>query len=234
MTQEEAAILRENEEVVSYWLDAADRILATAFTEVQNFGGIPDGAAVRSNSVKWLGRFLREEAGPYVTGRRVRMSIHRATTDTLDALHFQYEFGGKTLEVLETVNFVLVRFDGQEILSFTENEKQRAITERSGQILNVIGTYLGSDLNDTEYRWTFQFPFSIKEGTRFSTNPKANPELMWSWAERLDGGIRNGKLFFLGFKVTEATSGRHFIPNGQHWFDGKCWDPISNIPVKRP
>ena len=94
------------------------------------------------------------------------------------------------------------------------------------------GKFVAPNLDDKPYSWVFHFPPALQEGARFSTNAEANPRFMWSWADRVDGGIDKGRLYFLCFKKSEATSGRMITPNGQHWFDGKCWD-VYDIPRQR-
>lgn len=66
---------------------------------------------------------------------------------------------------------------------------------------------------------------SLDEGARFSTSRGTNAKLMWSWADRFDGGIANGRVYFLGFKKHEPANGRLVFLDAQHWFDGRCWEP---------
>ena len=103
-------------------------------------------------------------------------------------------------------------------------------TNLASRILKMHGTMVGPDLKDAPYEWTFHFPADIGEGVRFSTNPESACDRMWSWAYRVDGGIHEGRLYFLCFKKREMTSGKMVTLDGQHWFDGKCWAALQSGP----
>ena len=58
----------------------------------------------------------------------------------------------------------------------------------------------------------------------FTTNPAGDIAFPRSWAERADGGIRKGRLYFVLYKHYAPGDGRVVHLNAAHWFDGKCWD----------
>jgi hypothetical protein len=211
------------EELVSQWLGVVRR--ATGFVEVKDLAQLPDGARVAQDSQSWTGRFLTPAANPYsVPG--VRRSIHHATEDTFDVVRHEYEAANQRLVVEETVNFVLVTVDAplESLQTGNENAKQDEINRVAAVVLKMAGTMVGQNLQPAPYVWTFRFPAALREGSRFSTDPGQDPRRMWSWASRVDGGIHQGRLYFLCFKKPESTSGRYLTPDGQHWFDGRCWD----------
>ncbi|HWL85444.1 MAG TPA: hypothetical protein VNO21_06560 [Polyangiaceae bacterium] len=77
---------------------------------------------------------------------------------------------------------------------------------------------------DTPHVWTFLHG-PLVEGSRFSTAPEEEEFRMWSWSDRVDGGILDGHLFFLGFKHIEPFHGRQMFGQSLHWFDGKGGEP---------
>ena len=116
-----------------------------------------------------------------------------------------------------------------ELATMNHRDKLKRIDDIAHRILAMAGTRLGDDYQEHAFLWRFLFPQEIREGTRFSTDPGKDVDGMWSFADRVDGGIRNGRLYFLLFKRREPTDGRRIFLSAQHWFDGKCWEPYRNI-----
>lgn len=205
------------EATVSQYLDGIRRAKPGDFVPLTDFNQLPDGPGVEQDSRSWTQKFFSMAANPYQPALPVKRSVHHATTDTFDILRHEYNAVGKQLVVDETANVILITVDEQ-------SGKADAINQTAGLLLKMSGTMVGKNLQDAPYQWAFQFPASIGEGTRFSTNPSESPMRMWSWAMRLDGGIYQHRLYFLAFKQREQSSGKVISPDGQHWFDGKAWD----------
>jgi hypothetical protein len=222
----DSAVNAHAEQLISNWLDATRRAKSQDFVELHNFNELSDGVRVQQNSEYWSARFFSQMANPYDQRLNAQRSVHHATPETFDVLRHAYDAVGKHLVVEETVNLVLITVD-EPLIDFPskdERQKQEAINTLAGLLLKMTGTMVAPNLQDAPYHWEFRFPSALHEGVRFSTDPTADPVRMWSWASRSDGGIYDNRLYFLCFKQRESTSGKLMSANGQHWFDGKCWD----------
>lgn len=227
MDSPEVTTARESEKLISIWLDIVDRVSPGDYEELTDFKSLPDGERVRLDSTRWSERFFTKAANPYNEALKAKRSIHRSTPDTYDLLRHQYAALGLEMVVIETVEFTLIRVGqaGLDLLKVDEKDRAKEIEKAAGLILNLHGVYIEKGGKDAKYSWVFRFPDAIREGTRFSTHPEASPRMMWSWANRADGGIRNGQLYFLCFKKHEPTDGRLIFLDSDHWFDGQCWLP---------
>jgi hypothetical protein len=208
MTDQQVAVVEANQEYLIGWLEALDR--AGPKDYIKEWAAVPDEANVRHFSETWCSRFFRPAFDPYRQTGEVIHSASPATPDGFDILRHEYAVQGMRLEVLETVQFTVLRFEtSKTLLHQSEEEKKKAISRAVAHILNLPGE--------------FKFPPKISDGTFFSTHPEANPVTLNAWTDRVDGGIRQGRLFFLCYKRIEPTAGKPIFLNGQHWFDGKCW-----------
>jgi|ERR1022692_1409829 hypothetical protein len=225
VTPDNSGAIQAAEQAISRWLDAMRLAEPRGYVEMQDFHELPDGARVEQNSMSWSEKFFTAAANPYHQKLSVRRSVHHATPDTFDVVRHKYDAVGKRLVVDETVNLILITVEQplDDLLTKGEGEKRNEINKIAGLLLKMSGTMVATNLQDAPYLWVFRFPATIRKGARFSTNPEADPRRMWSWASRLDGGIHEGRLYFLCFKQRESTSGRIMSPDSQHWFDGKCW-----------
>jgi hypothetical protein len=214
------------EERIQQWLGLVWRLGLNDYTPLDDLTTLPDGARVAQDSRSWAGQFLTSAANPYEGRRTVRRTVHRATADTFDTLRHEYEALGKRLVMEETVNFLLLTVDSPpaDLQATNERTKQEEIQGLAALVLRMSGTRVAENLQPAPYQWVLRFPTPIAEGARFSSAPEQDLRRMWSWASRVDGGIHRGRVYFLAFKKRESTSGRNITPDGQHWFDGKCWD----------
>lgn len=222
----EMSVNEHGEQVITQWLDATRSAAPGTFVELHDFQQLPDSVRVQQNSSFWSDTFFSLAANPYKQNLSVRRSIHFATPETFDVLRHVYDAAQKHLVVDETVNLILITVDEplDGLLSKDESQKRDGINKLATLLLNMTGTMVAPNLQDAPYHWEFRFPPAINDGVRFSTNAMEDPTRMWSWARRLDGGVYKNRLYFLCFKQPESTSGKFMTPNGQHWFDGKCWD----------
>jgi hypothetical protein len=234
MTPERNTAAPVDDEQISQWLEAVWAADPATYEDVQDLHSLPDDARVEQNSRDWAARFFSAEANPYNQKPAARRAIHRATADTFDVVLHDYHFEDMHLLVYETLNFFVVAIDqsGKAISETDEPDRSRYINQLAYRTLKMQGTMVGPDLKDAPYEWIFHFPASIGEGVRFSTNPEVSVRRMWSWAYRVDGGIHEGRLYFLCFKKPEMTSGKMVTLDGQHWFDGKCWAALQSGPAR--
>jgi hypothetical protein len=218
------------EEQISKWLEVVWSVGPREYAEIKDYRGLPNGARVEHDSIFWAGKFFTSAANPYEPKRMVRRSIHHATPEDFDIVRHEYEALGRPLILEETANYILLTVDTpfDESAARTEQAKQDEINQLAASVLKMSGTMVAYNLQPVAYLWVFRFPPKIREGARFSTDPSQDPRSMWSWAFRVDGGIHQNRVYFLLFKIREATSGQTLLPDPQHWFDG-----LGRVPLKR-
>jgi len=218
-------------------LNIYDRTPSEGFQPLHHFKQFEDGASVELESRRWHKRFLRPAANPYEHRAGVKRSYWPHTANTVDVIRHEYVAGGLPLVVLETnVDFVVVvNRPVNDLLTLPEREAFARIDELAERLLAMEGTYRSMEtMSLVPYRWAFQYPPGIGEAWRFSTNFNANALRMWSWAYRMDGGIRNERLYFMGFKKYEETDGKMIMLSPQDWFSGDCWKPYRDRPFRSP
>lgn len=218
---------QRNRETVRQWLQGLERAEQSGFVPLLRLRELADGASVENESRLWAGRFLSPLASPYSKGTKVVRSTHAATSDTFDVLRHEYRALGKSLVLRETASFAALEIAGagDDTLKLKPRDRPESIHQLVDLLLASTGTHIGRDMQEERYHWRFLFPEEIVDGCTFTTNPDANVTWLWSWAERADGSIRNGRVHFILHKQREATDGRIVVLNMRHWFDGKCWDP---------
>lgn len=166
---------------------------------------------------------------PYREGTTVQRFVHHATPDTCDLLRHVYTFENITMEVTENVAFVLIRLRplAGKILKGNAEASAGSIAGLARRILNFSGQYMDASGQSHAYQLTFKYKPPLEEGSWFTTNHDALPVpgVLRSYVERVDGGLANGRLFFLGYKTQLSGDGRLIFLSDRHWFDGKCWEP---------
>lgn len=230
----EQAADKSSRETALRWLDVLDRAEARGYEPLVSLRDLGDAKGVENESRAWAARFFSPGASPYVKGTRVVRAVHAATSDTFDVLRHEYTALGLDLAMFETAGFAVLRIvrGGDDILALRPRDRIEAVHEVAERVLATRGVYTGRDMQERPYHWRFLFPAGIVEGGAFTTNPDANANWLWSWAERADGGITGGRLYFVLYKQREATDGRIVMLNMAHWFDGKCWEPYKG-PARR-
>jgi hypothetical protein len=187
------------------WLAAVDR--AETYTPIRDLAELSPQA--RASSGFWCASFFPSYADPHEPTLSATVGVHLATPDTLDLLKHDYVVNGLSVALIESRNFALLRVarESADILA-------RAPAERAEEICRIAAALFGGE--DRQCVWTFQLPKAIEEGATFSTNPLANPLLIATWGDRIDGGIRRGCLYFLCYKRVSQIVG---FWNAREWFD---------------
>jgi hypothetical protein len=128
------------------------------------------------------------------------------------------------ITVTETVLFVLITVDDPAVArtEVTGDTKPWA-DQLAHAVVKMEGEWEDPAGNPVGYRWAFDYPKHLSEGSRFSTDSSAYAPWMRSWTSRFDGMIRGGKLQWLGFKFRQASDGRVIVLDGRSWFNGGCW-----------
>ena len=116
---------------------------------------------------------------------------------------------GISVTLIESRNFALLRVarENADVLA-------QAASRRGEEIRRVAAAIFGS--SDQQPAPVFRLPKRIEEGTTFSTAPSANPLLITTWRDRIDGGIHHEGLYFLCYKRISQIVG---FWNGREWFD---------------
>ena len=177
-------------ELIDIWLNIAERrVPRDRYRPVASLDELP--ARVRGDSSLWGERFFTPAADPS-RQTRARRSVHVADAHTPDLLRHEYAFKGWQLEVIESINFFIVRATGTPpILERTPAERGDAIRALAAAVLQM---------ETADHRWVFDIPPAPGEGARFSTDPSADTLHLVSWTSRVDGGISQGRVFFLCYK----------------------------------
>ena len=186
---------------------------------------------------------MSDAANPYRPGVAVERSFHSATDGDWDALRHEYEVvfdEGRDLPrvmvhlvVEESVHciWIRVRRPDLDLHALPSDQRAAAIAWLAAKVLRLRGTHLGKSADHEPHDWVFGYR-TLDEGARFSTAPDKTIFAMWSWADRVDGGVRGGQPYFLGHKNIEPTDGRLIFLNPHHWFDGQCWDAYRHVPFR--
>ena len=209
--------VEETDDLIGAWLNMIDRA-GSAWLPQADFTALADGAAVKQDSEKWCGIFFKPEANPHEAHPAAALMIHHATADTADIIRYDYGPAAKRLRLYETLDFVLLSMEqgGVEVLKLSQEKRPPAIAVIAQSLLNQPAP---------QTAWSFAFPPSIENGSRFSTDASQEPQMMPSWASRVDGGIHAGHLYFVCFKRRQSGDGRLIFLNNRHWFDGQAWAP---------
>jgi hypothetical protein len=187
------------------WLAAVDR--AESYTPVRDLDELPPQALADSGF--WCASFFPSCADPHEPALSARPFVHVATPDTPDLLKFDYVVNGISVALIESRNFALLRVtrESADVLA-------RASAERAEEIRRVVAAIFGGA--EPPCVGTFELPKAIEEGATFSTAASANPLLLTTWRDRVDGGIHHGCLYFLCYKRVSQLVG---FWNEREWFD---------------
>ncbi|WP_394849795.1 hypothetical protein LZC95_20350 [Pendulispora brunnea] len=213
------------------------------YQSLTDFTALPDGARVLAESQQWSSRFLTAPLNPYRRDIDVRRSVHRAVGELPDGSPdvLRHEFAvsvpdeanappvALTVTIRETIDAmrVDVHRPGIDLLTLPAERRLEAISWLAERVLRLHGTHLGSNRQDVTYTWVFRYR-ALDEGAHFTTAPEKDALGMWSWADRVDGGITNGDVYFMGFKQISPTDGKLIALDPMHWFDGVAWNRYRN------
>jgi hypothetical protein len=227
------------------------KVEAAGFVPLRDFSELPDGELVKQESEKWMRRFLLPVASPYRDGVVITRSVHRARGGLPDVLRHDYsvqivDTSAKRsvihVVISELVDEIRIEVErvGEQLLELPPAQRLGRMEWLAQSTIQLRGTHRArlAVMDDPAtweepHVWTLEFG-SLEEGARFTSNRKKNMLTMWSWADRFDGGIARGKLFFLGFKQIEPANGKLVFLANDHWFDGKCWSIVRQAEEKKP
>lgn len=207
------------DDLIGVWLTVVDRAAAGDWVALPDFDALPP--RVRGDSSMWSERFFTPAASPAAQAHAVR-GFHRATALTPDLLRHEYPLGALRLDVVESINFFVVRVDGTPAIL------QVPVAERPDRVRAAAAAILRLDADN--HHWVFRLPAVLSEGSRFDTDEAADPLYLPSWESRVDGGIHDGRLYFVCYKkFFERASFR----DGDRWFDGNARDSREDVATPR-
>jgi hypothetical protein len=212
---DQEALQREAGARIARWLAAVDRAPPGSFTTVADFAAIPEQA--RAESYYWCDEVLSPDVSPH-DAPGVRHGHRRATGSSPDLICHAYTAKGLGITVIEGRSFLLVEVDREsvDVLALPPAARAAAIHRVAGALLRTPRD--GRALS-------FRVPDEIDEGARFSTDEGADPLLLAAWSDRVEGGVRGGRIFFLCYKKRAQEVG---LAGDHRWFD----DPAPR--VRRP
>jgi len=185
-----------------------------------------DGERVELDSRQWAETFFVKGASPWRPySRRGRSFLAASGGGPVDVLRHEYQVDKWALRVYETAEGIFVSVEGLVLAALPEGRRQQ-VTDVADELFKMAGTRSGR-AGRTPYRWVFQLDGNdVTEGATFSSAPEVSVAFMESWADRIDGGINGGNLYFLLWKRHESGDGRWIRLNEAHWFDGSCWTSL--------
>ncbi len=195
---------------------------------LENFSDLPDGDRVKRDSQTWSTGLFQEKYHPWIEGIRVDRRIRHADGDVDDLLIHRWKpVPGLQLELVESSTLLMVRPGPETPEQDLETGEYTAATidTLADRILRRSGEYDGAFGDLHRYQWDFHYFPPMREGSRFSTAPGTDPEMLAHWTDRLDGGIESGKPFFVAYKKHVSGDGRLIFLSGKGWFDGSDWNP---------
>jgi hypothetical protein len=197
----------ETKERIARWIERVERIPPRAFTDAGRGATLPP--EVLAESLYWCDEVFAKEANPH-DAPGARRAVHHRSSSAPDLLRHEYVAAGIGLTVIEGRNFLLVVVDPQslDVPSLPAGERAAAIHDVAARIFRPPGGRARTK--------DFVLPSEIGEGACFSTSASAEPLLLAAWHERVEGGIRGGRLYFLCYKKTAQQIG---FAEEERWFD---------------
>jgi len=212
---------------VAEWVEMIDQLPPGDFAPLASFDDLEDGTRVKMDSMNWFEQMLRSTVNPYwIPPAFVRRSVHTARGDLPDVLRHEIELDDVAISLFETVEFALIRVDRMErdVLALPSEERPGAFLRRVNEIVALQGIETRRDGEKAPYAIALPVPDAVAEGLHFSTAPGRAPHTLHSWTERVDAGVRGGRIYVLAFKA-RGGGGRVMFLDPRHWFDGACWAP---------
>jgi hypothetical protein len=197
-----------------------------AGAKLSTLAELVDGERVELDSRQWAETFFVELASPWRPfSRRDRSFLAAGVGGPVDVLLHEYQVGQRALRVYETAESVFVSLEDL-VLGPLPEERRQQVADVTAALFKMEGTRSGR-AGRTPYKWAFQLDGNdLVEGTTFSSAPEVSVSFMESWANRVGGGIKAGRLYFLLWKRRESGDGRWIRLNEAHWFDGACWTSL--------
>jgi hypothetical protein len=202
---------------LSAWLEAVEQAAPEAWRPVADLGDLPPH--VRADSQFWCDGVFAPAANPHdATG--VTRAARRGEGRSPDLLRHRYAAAGLDLTLIEGRNFLLVEVARKslDLLALPEAERPAAVARAAAALFREPVR--------------FQHCAPVADGSLFCTDADADPLLLASWAERAEGGVRGGELWFVCYKRVAQQVG--FANPAQWWSDAQLTRPARPAPRRAP
>ena len=210
------SLSRESGARVAAWLAAVDAVAPGGWGRVADPAEIPEG--VLADSHHWCDQVFSPGANPH-DAPDVARAVHRGGGCSPDLVRYDYVALGFALHVVEGRNFLLIRVDRRslDLLALPEPERSAAVACAATALLSEPLRFCHCD--------------AFADGALFCTDPRADPLLLASWAERAEGGIRDGELWFCCYKRLSQRVG---FANPAQWFSDTAREIRRSAPRGAP
>lgn len=190
---------------VAAWRAAVDDVGPCGWREIGSLAELP--AQVRADSHYWCDQVFTPEANPHDAPGATR-SVHCGAGCAPDLIRHDYSMQGLRLRVVEGRNFLLVCVDrgSLDLLALPEGERAAAVARAAKAIFRAPLSFCHCE--------------TLTDGSMFCSDPGVDPWVAASWAERAEGGVRDGELWFGCYKRVSQLVG---FANPTQWFsDATC------------
>jgi hypothetical protein len=196
---ENDVIEQECNNFISAWL----RLLDEATSRVVAIDAVLDlPANALATSRVWCARMFHPSADPH---RQARVSLGLTVSmagSGADLLIYRFKLAEKEIDIIEDINFILVRTPHPGRIHGVEQVRAFAL------LLLKISPNL-----------TFEpRSLSIDDEAAFSSAPFEYLPTLRDWTERIDAGFRRGQLYLMCYKRQDQMLG---FSSSQDWFDEK-------------
>lgn len=191
------SVRRAAAERVAAWVAAVERV-------EREHGWIPVDPAeipahVCADSQYWCDRVLAAGLSPH-DATCARRFVHAGEADML---RHDYTAAGMDLTIVESRNSLLVRVSrgSLDLTAIPEADRPAVIARTAAALFRAPLRFCHCD--------------GVREGELFCTDFTADPALVASWAERADGVVAGGALWFVCYKRVSQLVG---FANPSQWF----------------
>jgi hypothetical protein len=194
------ALRREAGFRIDAWLAAVDDVAPSEWKPIADIAELP--AQARAESRYWCDQIFCPGANPY-EAPCVTRAVRCGAGSAPDLLRHDYAAEGLLLHVIEGRNFLLVHVDRKslDVPALPEGERAAAVSRVAQTIFRAPLSFCHCAPPD--------------DGALFCTDACADPLLAASWAERAEGGVRRGELWFACYKRVSQLVG---FWNPAQWF----------------
>jgi hypothetical protein len=175
-----------------------DQFKTVAYSELPN--------SIRAQSENYLAMFLKPAALPQSAPGSITRVFAARSAEQDDLIEFRWNYSGHELRLVESLNAVKVQIQFAKASIPVEDAK--AVVER---IINTTGV----DRYGKQYSIKFQWPTTLSDGTKFSSNPAADILHLNAWHDRVDATVQGRALNLLFYKKISQLIG---YQDGSNWF----------------
>ena len=187
------------------WLAAVDAVTPNEWASLPDLSELPPH--VHADSVYWCDHVFLPDANPHDAPGAVH-AVRCGDGSHPDLISHVYTAKGLDLDIVEGRNFVRVRVSRRslDLLALPEAERPEAVAR----------------VTEALFREPLAFNHCepLADQSSFCSNKAIDPQVLASWAQRTEGGLRDGELWFVCYKRVSQLVG---FANAAQWFsDTSC------------